>query len=330
MSNENRNIKLDKKIENAYINSFSGIEGEVYYLMLIGSKILLSNKASRKIDIDIDRLFDEFVYFKYYSKMSRTYLLNFFMPLIFVSRGFENFCMQTVDMADKLCRFYGIENKKYEYVIDVFCYDKIIRSLISEKKDILEILNDIKEGLIEINPYQLNKSENVRFQMVKIKYIETLHRIIDNYEIEKSNCVYETEIPILYLLQCSFGYEYDEEKINNSGEKSVFNLISILLDSEKNHIEKDNIKYYNFVNAMAEYILKLRYAEIDSKKYNLKSSPRKFINMEAGDEFIDPILNKAQIISKEIIKEDGISKYFIQVSTKTGIYEFKYNIVAQN
>ena len=336
MSLDKQNYKIDEKLKKAYINSFNGVSDEIYYLIIICTKILRCDVETKLIEADIDRLYDEFVYFKYYSKMSKDYLLDFFMPLMLASRGFDNYEETAKNLSEKLCRFYGIEGKKYEYIMDVFCYDIIMRNLLMENFDMLDILNKVKDGLIEFNPYMDSKIDNVKFQVKKIKYIENLHKCIDNYEFEITYDICETGIGVVDVLQCAFNEEYFENYSRKSdyGIISVYNVLKSLMDSENKADEKietaENFKssiYRSFIKAMAEHLLRIRYGQVKIGKYNLKASPREFLNREVGEEFADPILSRVKIDSREVIKEDGNSRIAVELSTKTGKYRFEYKIV---
>lgn len=323
MNLEKGNYKIENLIKEGYISSFQAVSDELYYLILICTKVLQCSKGSRNISIDTDRLYDEFVYFKYYTSMSDDYLLNFFMPLMIANRSFESYEQELIELIDKLCKFYGSEGEKYDYTIDVFCYDIIIRKLLLSKTDMLEILYEIKDKLIEFNPYSFDKKKNVHFQIKKIKYIEKIHKCIDNYEIEKKETFFESEIKLIDILQCVYNVKDVDIILSRMdyGSKSVYNFIKRLLKTDS---EEETIKNKKFIEAMGDYLIKLRNAEINSKKYKFNSSPKAFLNKNIGDEFIDPILNQAQIVSKKIEKEKGEDIYIIDVSTKTGDYRFRY------
>lgn len=102
MNLDKESYKIDEKLKKAYINSFNKVSDEIYYLIIIATKILRYDFEKRTVEADIDRLYDEFVYFKYYSEMSKDYLLNFFMPLILASRNFEGYESTVKDLSEKL------------------------------------------------------------------------------------------------------------------------------------------------------------------------------------------------------------------------------------
>lgn len=341
MNLDKESYKIDEKLKKAYINSFNKVSDEIYYLIIIATKILRYDFEKRTVEADIDRLYDEFIYFKYYSEMSKDYLLNFFMPLILASRNFEGYESTVKDLSEKLCKFYGFESKKYEYTIDVFCYDIIIRNLLIGNKDMLDILNKIKDEIIDFNPYKESKIDNVKFQMAKIKYIELIHKCIDSYEIEENYGVYESSIEIIDILQ----YVFNEDsfatysKKDDSGCKSVYNLLSAfvkdleIIDNSKENLEevyyinmKSNI-YKDFIKAMANHLLRVRYGKVSIGKYNLKSSPKDFLKRVLGEAFSDPILSMVKVQSREVVDENSERKIVLKLSTKTGEYKFEYKII---
>lgn len=335
-----KNYKIDEKIKRAYIESFKGISDEMYYLIIICTKILRCNEETISVDADIDRLYDEFVYFKYYSSMSGDYMLNFFMPLMVASRNFESYEPVAKNLAEKLCRFYGNESAKYDYILDVFCYDIILRNLLADNKEILESLNKIKDGLIGFNPYADSKLDNVKFQMKKIKYIEKIHKCIDSIEFGEKVSKCETGIGVIDILQFIDDKDYTEKicSSGNSGFLSVYNVVKYLTDvSQKDDYKRENeikivneslksSKYREFIEAMSEHLLKLRYGKVNVKKYSVKASPRQFLDREIGDEFIDPILSKVKLDSRETVQENGENKIVINILAKTGEYKFEYRI----
>lgn len=277
-----KRTKIDENIKRVYISSLENCSKEVYYLTLIGTKILSSQ--GRSIGIDYERLYDELVYFKYYSEMSDENLLDFFMPLILVSRGYSNYEKDAIELADKLTTFYKRKEKFNEYVLDVFCYDIVLRNAINDRRDFNEVVEEIKAALLGFNPFSEDKLKNVKFQMVKIKYIEEAHRLEDR----------------------------DEESINIPFFKRLLRDFDKKLEVGNNPFEE----------AMAEYLLKLRYFEIQSPRYMKGASPRNFLKLEVGETMKDPIMNKVELISKEKTDE----AYEIEIMTKTGKYNFEFKL----
>ena len=170
----------------------------------------------------------------------------------------------------------------------------------------------------------MDKKENIQFQVRKIKYIESIHKCIDHYEIEKKENLFESKIKIIDILQCVYTVEGVDKTLEymDYGSISVYNFISSIFGAKESDVLE--MKNKNLVDAMGDYLIKIRSMEINTKKYVSSSSPKSFLSMDIGDEFLDPILSKAKIISKNIEKVNGEDIYTIEVSTKTGKYEFRY------
>ena len=86
---------------------------------------------------------------------------------------------------------------------------------------------------------------------------------------------------------------------------------------EESNLNMDNI---DFLEQMSHYITKIRKYAINKKTYNLNSDPRNLIKYNEGDIVSDAILNKINIVSKEL--HDNI--LHIKVKSKSGEYNFKF------
>ncbi|WP_101772439.1 hypothetical protein [Peptostreptococcus faecalis] len=306
-------------IKKAYKSAFMGVSNNISYLINICTKILFKENESRKVTIDSDRMYDEFVYLKYYSNSEYIYLLNFFLPLILSNRSFDSYSGVFVDLVEKICRFYKSEDKKCGYILDIFCYDILIRNLLVNKDSKLEdIMVDIKNEIVKYNPTINEKITYLEFQKLKIKYISEIHEIIKKYEKEESSEQAEDYSSVTIFRIIESIYENNITAIHDDGEKSVFNTILTLRGEDV----KGSTYSDDFVQAMSEYLNKIRYGQISTNKYIGKSSPRIFLNMNIGDKIKDPILNNIEIISKE---KQG-DKFIIKISTKTGFYDFRYSV----
>ena len=77
-----------------------------------------------------------------------------------------------------------------------------------------------------------------------------------------------------------------------------------------------------FVLSMADYLVDIRNRKKVSRKYQVKSSPRHFLNEEVGYQGIDPILNRYRVVNK--LKEKNL--YLVKLETKSGLYTMTYTI----
>lgn len=343
------NDRVKNIIRSSYLSAFDGGTREISYLILIGTKIISGNKSNNANSVDIDRLYDELVYYKYYSSITDIYLLNFTLPLILTSRAYGLYQDQVIDLLGKVTKFYKQEYRKYDYILDQYIYDSLYRyTLVNSKFDILEFLYVIKEKLLIFNPYKYNKKENIGLQVRKIKYIDDLHSLISYFEIGEERCQKEIKLNSSFLTLLREAYDGDGI-IVDMGLESVKSVITNLLYIEdKNYKIEENIKYkdvlnmkeftkdsYNiredisgldlsFIQSMADYCIRLRNNEINSIKYRdiykQKSSPKKLLEYGVGDVFMDPVLNRSQVLTKEYKNQLCEMK----IKTKTGIYEFVF------
>ena len=110
------NDRVKNIIRSSYLSAFDGGTREISYLILIGTKIISGNKSNNANSVDIDRLYDELVYYKYYSSITDIYLLNFTLPLILTSRAYGLYQDQVIDLLGKVTKFYKQEYRKYDYI----------------------------------------------------------------------------------------------------------------------------------------------------------------------------------------------------------------------
>lgn len=156
-------------------------------LISIGVKIL-DNSSKGPLSYDVDRLYDELVYFNHYSQKEEACPLNFFLPMILVNRSYETYEASLVDLADKIQTYYGPLDRLDDYIIQVQVYDRLIRAYIRsggqsiEGDKFIPILRDIKDGLVAYNLPKKTKKETINFQLKKLKYIGKIHRLIDSME----------------------------------------------------------------------------------------------------------------------------------------------------
>lgn len=329
-------IQQEKLIKKSYISSFSPASPEIAYLLLIGTKVIVGVKGSARKYIDVDRLYDEFVYFRHYSNMTDDYLLNFTLPMVIANRSYDDYLDTIIEMVDKLTRFYKIESLKYDYILDQYIYDMAYRHMMANNLvEALEFLYKIKDRVIEYNPLGDNKKENIHLQMKKISYIEDLHAAISYFESD------EEQRPNIKstMLDIIMDIYLDDDVDRRPGEESVRFCLMSLVDkvdigggvfgkdtSVEDGLtrEKDPRFSSAFIDSMADYVLKLRNNQVSTRRYrdrfDKKSSPKQILSYSPGQEFIDQVLNKCKVIDK---KYEGMS-CTVHLATKTGDYKFVF------
>lgn len=156
-------------------------------LISIGVKIL-DNSPKGSLSYDLDRLYDELVYFNHYSQKGETCPLNFFLPMILANRSYETYEASLLDLADKIQTYYSSLDRLDDYIIQVQAYDRLIRAYIRsggqsmEGDKLISILRDMKDGLVAYNLPKKTKKETINFQLKKLKCIGKIHKIIDSME----------------------------------------------------------------------------------------------------------------------------------------------------
>lgn len=184
----------DSIIKKLYIKSYESDQAGYVDLSLpknrlisIGLKIL-DNSFKGSLSYDLDRLYDELVYFNYYSQKGQACPLNFFLPMILANRSYDTYEASLVDLADKIQTYYSSLDRLDDYIIQVQAYDRLIRAYIRsggqsiEGDNLIPILTDIKDDLVAYNHPKKTKEETINFQIKKLKYIGKIHRLIDSME----------------------------------------------------------------------------------------------------------------------------------------------------
>lgn len=281
------------RFKNIYVSSFYNCSEDSRYMGIIGSKTL--KNSSGRIQVDIDRLFDELRYLMYYSNISEGSVYNFFLSIIIASRSYEQYEDVAIDLCDKLSRFYTKVCKKniskYTLLVKLRSFDFFIREIASTKKiDVEEFIDKLRNIMVEYSPNYVEKVDKVRFQIEKLKYIDKIYEDVDDKR-EK----------LIYLLDKSV-----EGIVDYSIEEKI---LSTLVEGK-------------LIDSIAEYILKVRTGNLNTPVYKKGADPRKFIKMNVGDKGVDPILNRFEVIKKE--ESQGI--LIIHILCKTGEYKFRFEV----
>ena len=289
-------------------------------LILIGTKVL-DNRYNGPINFDVDRLYDELVYFNSYGSKDDGCPLSFFLGIILANRSYQAYESFLIDLINKLMTCYTTPESLDNDIIEVFILDSLIRAYIrsgepSQEGDRVKIFKDIKDKLVSYNLIKESKKETIGFQLKKIKYIEKVHRLIDHLE-GLDGFKYDLDSPDIFDL---LGGLVD----GNIGKESLSGLLAILLgyDKKDSNLERQDQESETFVLSMADYLVDLRNRKKISRKYQAKSSPRHFLKEEVGYQAKDPILNRYRIVDK---LRDG-NTYIVRLETKSGLYTMTYTI----
>lgn len=299
-------------IRNSYLNSFNINDKGLQYLIIINTKCLVDDKIQRYVYIDNNRLKDELRYYNFYgTRPSYDDILNILLPLILANVNIQKSEDEVVNLTQKYVKYFKKEDNLFEYILGAVIYNALIHYLLENKNieygDLLQLL---KEKIIGFS-IELEKLNMIKFQMARINAIQ----LIDNY-IDLKIDEYEDSKIIKNLLNVLYDIYIQERSVNNLGTLSIKKSILSILGEEAN-LNIDNI---DFLEQMSNYIIKIRKYAINKKTYNLNSDPRNLIKYNEGDIVSDAILNKINIVSKEL--HDNI--LHIKVKSKSGEYNFKF------
>lgn len=301
-------------IRNSYLNSFNiddkskGLE----HLIIINTKCLVDDKIQRYVYIDNNRLKDELRYYNFYgTKPSYDDILNILLPLILSNTNIQKCEDEVVSLIQKYVKYLKKEENLFEYILGAVIYNALMHYLLENKNiEYNDLLQLLKEKIIGFS-IELEKLNMIKFQMARISAIQ----LIDNYIYLKVEDYQDGKI-IRNLLNVIYDIYIEERNVNNTGVLSIKKSILSILGEESN-LNMDNI---DFLEQMSHYITKIRKYAINKKTYNLNSDPRNLIKYNEGDIVSDAILNKINIVSKEL--HDNI--LHIKVKSKSGEYNFKF------
>ena len=301
-------------IRNSYLNSFDiddkskGLE----HLIIINTKCLVDDKIQRYVYIDNNRLKDELRYYNFYgTKPSYDDILNILLPLILSNTNIQKCEDEVVSLIQKYVKYLKKEENLFEYILGAVIYNALMHYLLENKNiEYNDLLQLLKEKIIGFS-IELEKLNMIKFQMARINAIQ----LIDNYIYLKVEDYQDGKI-IRNLLNVIYDIYIEERNVNNTGVLSIKKSILSILGEESN-LNMDNI---DFLEQMSHYITKIRKYAINKKTYNLNSDPRNLIKYNEGDIVSDAILNKINIVSKEL--HDNI--LHIKVKSKSGEYNFKF------
>ncbi|GIM31319.1 hypothetical protein [Paraclostridium bifermentans] len=302
----------EELLKKAYINAFSIEDKYIKNMIILNTKSLIDDLAQRYVKIDKNRLRDELLYYRFYGeKLDDINIVNILLPVIISNTNMK----KSEEEVVKVIKYYVLYNKKNEYMNDFLIssliYNTLIHSII-ENKDIEyeELMQKIKSTIIEFT-YEMEKVEVIKFEMKRIQVIQSIDRYID-LKIKD----YEDSDIINNLLNVIYDVYINDRDTQIQGIKSIKKSILSILGFDIN----ENIDNIDFINSMAEYIIKLRKYKINKKEYNIKSDPRYLINLEIGDTKSDPILNNIKVISRNFSN----NVLNIGLVSKTGDYNFKF------
>lgn len=307
---------MENRMKNSYIYSFINNKKYLNDFIKIVTKCLIDDKTTKTVYIDYHRLREELVFYKYYGEKNDDYIydITYLLPIVLSNINLERSQAEVIKSIFYYCKLHKEDVKIYDYIIVGISYNFLIHTLILNKNiDFKELIQNIKEHIIGfVLGKDVDKKEIIKFERSRIKFIQRIDKCVDE-KIEELNeeCILDGFFRVMYQI-----YIYDIDENNQSLlslKKSILGILGFEFDNL-------NISDFNFVNSLAEYILKLRKYEINKKEYTQNTHPRELIDLNVGDSLYNPILNNITVIDKNI-KDDMLH---IKVKSKSGEYEFGF------
>jgi hypothetical protein len=299
-------------IKNAYINSFDIDDKIIKDIIIINTKSLVDDKTQRYVYVDQSRLKGELIYYRYYGdKCLKSNILNILIPLILANTNIKKSEEQVIDLITKYVNYFKIEEKFFDYLLSSVMYNSLIHLIIDDKSiEYKDLLQKTKEYIIGLN-LELEKKDIVKFQMVRIKAIQTIDEYIDLKTYDYDDDILKGLLNVLYDV-------YVEDRVvEDQGLASIKKSILSLLGEE---ISCDSIDNLAFVNSMSEYLYKLRNYKVAKNVFDKNVDPRYIINLKEEESVSDPILNQMYVVSKTLT-DNALN---IEINCKSGNYVLKF------
>ncbi|SCH99909.1 hypothetical protein [Romboutsia sp. Marseille-P6047] len=302
----------DNIIKKCYLSAFDVNDKNLRDLIIVNTKCLVDDGKNRCVFVDVNRLKDELIYFKFYGEaLSYNSILNLILPVILANTNIDRSQDESISLIQKYAKYFKKEIKMFDFILSAVIYNGVIHSLIENKNiEYEELLQSAKERIIGL-AINLEKPQMIKFQMSRINTLQIIDKFIDGkYEDYDDNNIVSTILNILYDI-----YIEDRQPVNDgimSIKKSILSILGVESDL--------NIENIDFINSMSEYITKLRLYKINKKIYDKTSDPRSLIKLNENDVYVDPIFNQIQVVSKEF-SENILS---VKIKAKSGIYTLKF------
>lgn len=346
----------DSQVKSEEVPGKAESYGDLTELMIIIGKSLINDEAREKLSIDIPRLKEELILWKYYRKGDiRCFLLRQENPE--ESRPVSTGIISLLPLM--------IGNSDYptlEQEITAFCYntnqngnDLVLFLLMGKLVDMLihkpyprdeSLINGLKEYLIHLNYNRVfknisqdNRIEKIPFEKSKIQWIMDLDRVAQANMPKKKKS--ESHSNILFIqgvhIYWKFGKEaYGFEEVENfevSREAKILSLLLKDMENRKNIIgtssdtkSLSDFQGMDFLREMDRYFNRLKKFEIRKNPFNEQkfksqnfTDTKELFSMRKDDTGTHPILKGFKIQRKEI--DQGI--LYLGVKTKSGYYELK-------
>ncbi|NBG88542.1 hypothetical protein [Isachenkonia alkalipeptolytica] len=324
-------------------------------LMIIIGKSLVNDKEKEKLWIDVPRLKEELILWRYYREGSIScFLLTkdqeindslvstgiiSILPLIIGNQNLES-------LEQELALFSCQTNQSPENLILFLLMGKAVHGVMhKEYSDADSFVSFLKEYLIHLNYERVfqkiskkNRMDKISYEKGKVQWIMDLDRSSKSEIPTKKNP--ESISKLLFIQSIHLFIKHHEnprtfnelEKSEVPVEVKVFTLL--LTDLRKRKLDSDQrpqVDEYssantNFLQGMDRYFNKLKHFEIEKSPLDFEKlkipnaiNTKDLFSMKEGEKGKHPILRSFEVVQKKL-KENCIT---LEVKTKTRVYKLK-------
>jgi hypothetical protein len=346
-----------ERILNQDMNISEETYNDLTELMIIMGKSLLNDQAEEKISIDVPRLKEELILWKYYREGSiRCFLLNngekeqsslistgiiSLLPLII-----GNYDLETLEQ--ELYAFASETKQKSDRLVLFLLMGKAIHTVMFKQySNIDSFVQSLKEYIIFLNYDRFvqkepegNHNDKIAFEKEKIRWIMDLDRISKEELPGKDHIDDNSQLIFIQSIHLFLKY-YEEprfmELLKHFEVSSETKILSLALrdlkkrkdpSSPQNNFEGDHqpIDQDSFLKDMDQYFNKLKQFEILKTPYKVKkpappgyTDTKNLFLLKPGEKGRHLILRDFEIIEKTVLKD----RLQLVVKTKSRYYKLK-------
>ena len=337
------NLKYNDKLE---IKKKTGQWSDLTELLLIQTKSLRDIKEKSRVTVDLLRFKDELRYWSYYKHGNNEQIINKINQEVEFQKSEEFFRNRrgygfsrivSIILANKNYGS-GLEeiyqqvlffNRHPQVIISALLLARAVYLLLDTGLKVEELIDELKRYIIALRLPQLEESVDnqlpqsytIQFEREKIDYLMALDRV----KKEETDWLLtkEWDSRRILLTALSFLRSLREEgslKLGNLDRRNIKESLAIaygLWGTTLRELPSDisNIKDWNFISSMAEYLLKIRNYEIDKRGYE-NTRFTDIFNLPTNQPLKHPILSNIKITNKR--EQDGFT--IVEIESKTGDY----------
>lgn len=328
------------------LNKGMGQWSDLTELLLIQTKSLMDLKEKTRVNVDEERLGDELRYWRNYrnGRTSTTLLHSMenigqredywrdnrgygFSRIVSLLLANKNYNYALDEIFNEILRF----NRHPQVIITGLLLSRILYLLLEREYELQELIVELKGYLMDLRLQQLEgrghealpQTYILQFEREKIDFLLALDRLkqgINNWIETKSGDSKETLLlSLLYLYQLRGEGKITFVSETKTDTKEAVALAYCLWGAALNQLPSDicQVKDWDFINSMGEYLLRIRNYEVGRRKYS-KTEYVDIFQLQTNKTIKHPIFNTMKVVNRR--EEKGYT--IIDIITKAGGYAF--------